>query len=312
MAVLRSFTVVATLLLGGCLGTEKSVPDARPLVLRNDFEDGQAPVLKPLVANGKFTINSMGVTSDKAFTGVKSLKFEVTAESGNYYTWLIPFEAPAEGRLRLSCRYRFSTTGKGKFGPGVQLRYPAIASACGPDFFDWKNSTDGGWTWLDIDLEAFARNRVANRGWEIRPEQVVATVEGMVLCLNSMAPGERATLYIDDLVVEGGAGELSAELEREAIERWRPVKERHAAALQRMRREIDADSRFLAARSDLSPAAKLLQQTTQARLAEWSAMEQAASKRGYLTSKEAEDARRLEERINNLMANVAMLEGHRQ
>ena len=301
MVVLRY--LAATLLLASCVGTERAT---KPPLLARGFEDGQAPALKPLVANGKFTVDAQCVTPEKAFSGGKSFKFEVTAGSGNYYTWLIPFTAPAEGKLRLSCRYQFSTTGKGRFGPGALLRYPAIASASGADFFDWKNSTDGGWTWLGIDLEAFARNRVASRGWEIPPERVAATVDGMVLCLNSMAPGERATLYIDDLVVEGGATGPS---DLQAVELWRPVRERHQAELQRMRREIDGDTRFLAARPASSSSAKLFQQVARAKLAEWSALERAATGRGYLQAKEVAEASRIEVRVNALMANVAELDG---
>src|SRR3989339_2083203 len=63
--------------------------DLKPFAFVRDFEDGAALDIKPTVANGKYTVNFMGVTDEKAFAGAKSFKLQITAESGNYYAWLI-------------------------------------------------------------------------------------------------------------------------------------------------------------------------------------------------------------------------------
>ena len=90
-----------------------------------------------------------------------------------------------------------ATTGKGAFGPGVSFGYPAISSADVSDVFDWINSTDGGWTWLTIDLAA--RAKVIMQAWEVKPGQVAASVNGLVIYFNGMAPGERMTLVRESL-----------------------------------------------------------------------------------------------------------------
>ena len=293
--------------------TAKAATPVKPFALKYDFEDGRALEIKPLAANGKFTVNAMGITDEKAFSGAKSFKFEVTCESGNYFTWLIPFNVSAEGRLKMSYRYQVASTGKGKFGPGVLLHYPAIGSADGADFFDWKNSTGGGWTWLTTDLTAFAKARITSHnggGYEIQPEQVLADVKGMVICFSGTASGERITLYIDDFTVEGETQELTEDFNRRAIEHWLPVKEKHLAAIQKMRDAISYDSRFLSACANPSPVAAFLQQATRTHLADWSVIAEAAAKRGYVLNKEVAAAGRHEERLNSLMSNIAMLDGY--
>jgi hypothetical protein len=318
---LKSILVGAVLLcLVSCVGAEqafpqktqtaKAAPPVKPFALKYDFEDGRALDIKPLSANGKFTVNAMGITDEKAFSGGKSFKFEVTCESGNYFTWLIPFNVSAEGRLKMSCRYQVASTGKGTFGPGVLLHYPAIGSADGPDFFDWVNSTGGGWTWLTTDLTAFAKNRITSGGWEVQPDQVAADVKGLVLCFRGTSPGERITLYIDDFTVEGETQELTGDFNQRAVEQWLPVKEKHFVAIRKMQDAISYDSRFLSACANPSPVAAFLQQAAQSRLTDWSVIAQAAAKRGYLLNKEIEAAGRHEERLNNLMSNIAMLDGY--
>lgn len=287
-----------------------AVPPGKPYALAYDFEDGRVPEIKPLAANGKFTVNFLGITDEKAFRGGKSFKFQVTIESGTYFTWVIPFKVSAEDRLKLSCRYQMDSTGKGTFGPGVVLRYPAIASADGADFFDWASSTGGGWTELSVDLKAFAKNRITNRGWEIQPSQVGAEVEGMVICFRGTVPGERITLYIDELVVEGETRELPEEFSRRTMEQWLPVKAKHLAAIEKMQEAIRYDTQFLAACANPSQAAALLQQAARTRLTAWSAIAQAAAKRGYLLNEEVAAAGDHQETIHNLMANVSMLDGY--
>lgn len=291
------------------------VPAVKPIAFKYDFEDGRALDIKPLMANGKFKVDFMGITAEKAFTGSNSFKFEVSVESGNYFRWIIPFKTTAEGRLNLSCRYQVATTAKGTFGPGVSLGYPAISSANGVDFFTWVNSTDGGWTWLMIDLAAFAKSRITRAGHafsalEIQPSRVAGSVDGLVICFNGMTSGERMTLYLDDLAVEGETQELTEDFNRRAIDLWRPVREKHLAAIQKMQGTISNDCRFLSAYTNLSSAAELFQQVARTNLADWGVIAQSAAKRGYLLEKEVVTAGRHDERINDLMANVAMLDGY--
>jgi hypothetical protein len=202
-----------------------------------------------------------------------------------------------------------ATTGKGSFGPGVSLCYPALGSANGPDFFDWVNSTDGGWTWKTIDLTAFAKGRIM-RAWEIKPDQVAASVDGIVICFRGMASGERMTLYLDDLMVAGETQELTEDFNRRAVDLWRPVRENHLGIIQKMQATISNDCRFLSAYTNLSSAAALFQQVARTNLADWGAIAQSAAIRGYLLAKEVADAGQHDERINDLMANVVMLDGY--
>ena len=289
---------------------EAPVPAATPFAIKYDFEDGRLPELNPFTANGKFSVNSMGITAEKAFAGEKSLKFEVTAESGSHFTWLIPIAAPTENCLRLSCRYQVAATGKNSFGPGALLCYPAIASANGVDYFTWSKDTGGGWTWLTVDLTAFAKGRITRDGWEIQPGQVAAYMKGLVVCFTGMAPGERITLYIDDLVVEGETQAMTEEFSRRGVDQWRSVKEKHLDAIRKMEDTIAADQRFLAAYPDSSSATALFQRTARADMEAWLAITQSAGKRGYFLTKEIEAAGRREERLYRLMANVAMLDAY--
>ncbi|MEI8247028.1 MAG: hypothetical protein WCI51_14440 [Lentisphaerota bacterium] len=326
MVTILKYTVVGTAMLCvvSCVGVEERpstqdilmanvAPIVKPFALKYDFEDGRFPAIKPLAANGKFTVNSMGITDEKAFSGAKSFKFEITVESGNYFTWLIPFNVSAEGRLKMSYRYQVATTGKGKFGPGVSFHYPCIGSVDKVDFFDWVNSTGGGWTWLDIDLTSFAKNRIIRRdggGWKIQPTQVMADVKGMVICFDNMSPGERITLYIDDFMVEGETQEMTEDFNRLAVEQWLPVKEKHSAIIKKMQDAISYDYWFLETCANTSQSAALLQQTARTHLTAWAAITQTATKRGYVLNKEIAEADQHEAKVNSLMANVFMLKGY--
>lgn len=268
------------------------------------------PELKSLTANGKFTVNFTGITTEKAFAGGKSFKYEVTSEGGIYFTTLIPFTVPTEGPLNLSCRYQVASTGKGKFGPGTLLIYPAISTADGVDFFDWKNSTDGGWTWLTTDLTAFAKHRITSSGWAIQPDQVLATVKGLVICFTGMTPGERMTLYIDDLMVDGAGENVTGEFNSRAAEQWHPVKEKHLQTIQTMQKSIQNDGQAMAGYTNRSSAAMFLHQRVRANLTERVAITQTAAKRQYLLAKEVADIYRHEDRCNRLLSNMAMLDGY--
>ena len=47
-------------------------PAVKPFAFKYDFEDGRTLDIKPLVANGKFTVNFMGITAEKAFIAAKT------------------------------------------------------------------------------------------------------------------------------------------------------------------------------------------------------------------------------------------------
>ena len=318
----HSIALVALLGSAACDKTEPHgskpvtpLPAASPMkpYLAYDFEEGRTLEVKPLSTNGKCRVDFMGITDEKAFRGGKSFKFEVTVESGTYFTWVIPFNVSTEGRLKMSYRYQVASTGKGKYGPEVSLHYPAIPSADGTDAFDWVNSTDGGWTLLDADLTAFAKARITSHnggGYEIQPEQVLAEVKGMVICFSGTAPGERITLYLDDLVVEGDPQEVTEDFNRRAAELWGPVNAKHRVAIQKMRDSIQEDTRFLAAHAPPSHAATLFQESARARLEACSAIVTAATGRGYLLNKEVAVASQHDEAIRSLMANLSMLVGY--
>lgn len=311
-AAVKIFLLAALLVFFPRAGTAHQ---PRPFKVEYDFEDGRAPEIVPHISTGNFTVNFMGITDEKAFSGRNSFKFDVTFESGHYFTWLIPVEAGLDGKMELSMRYSVETTGGASFGPGVSLVYPATPSANGVDFFTWASSTDGGWRWLRRDLSYFARNRIvrhrhAMSAHEIRHEQVLASMRGLIICLRGMQPGERVILRIDDLSVKGEASGATEEFDRRAVALWEPVGEKHSMLAGKIRDAVSDGRNFLSSTETRSPVESFLRDEALEELDKLAGIADDASGRGYFRSMEAEEAKRRESRVYGLIANMTMLRGY--
>jgi hypothetical protein len=93
-----------------CSWTGASAADLKPFIIENDFETGVPLDIKPLLANGKYKVNFSGITEEASLSGKKSFKLEITAETGNYYAWLIPFKVSTEGKLQISFLHCYSSS----------------------------------------------------------------------------------------------------------------------------------------------------------------------------------------------------------
>lgn len=66
-----------------------------------DFE-GKDPVLFR-VGKGDYEVNFKGITEEKAFSGERSFKLDLTlSDSGGYNYWHVPVKVPCAGRLELT------------------------------------------------------------------------------------------------------------------------------------------------------------------------------------------------------------------
>ena len=232
---------------------------------------------------------------------------EITAETGNYYVWLIPFKVSTEGKLQLSFRYRVKASGKGRFGPGVSFCFPAIPFDSHAQVFDWKNSTDGGWERLTYNLAAVAKGRIIGKAWNVNDDDLLGYIKGMVLVMSGVSAGETVTVYLDDLSVKGEGSEITAAFDQQAEARWKPVKEQHLKKINDMAREIDEDRVFLSACTNLPPTGVYLDTVAKTNLAKFQSMLESARKRGYIQKKEVTACAEARGRVNDLLTGIAGL-----
>ena len=184
--------------------------EMQPYLYVQDFEGEEDPV-SFWGTNGKYTVNFKGLTEEKAFSGKKSFKLDVSFQEGSYFYWSIPVTVPAEGKLKFSARLLVGgeTTGHAGFGVNVNTSFPA-ASGC------WAFSTFGStgeWGLIEEDVVNFVKKKVD----KLTPKQLWgATGDNVCIYVDRIGfflfgrPGKRVVVYVDDIKLKGEVpGEVS-------------------------------------------------------------------------------------------------------
>ncbi|HEX2865991.1 MAG TPA: hypothetical protein VHO03_03060 [Ignavibacteriales bacterium] len=106
-------------------------------ILSHDFVyaenfDGSVLSVKPWIANAGYTVNYLGITSEKKFDGRKTLKFDVTLHGDSqkecYYYWVIPLKVRFHGDLKFSASLWADTSAEKLLSMGFSFIYPPAQS----------------------------------------------------------------------------------------------------------------------------------------------------------------------------------------
>jgi len=178
--------------------------DAVPFSYVENFETN-CPV-QAWGTDGKYTVAFMGLSEEKAFSGKKSFKLDVTFQSGTWFYWCIPVDIPYEGKLRFSGRILVGEESAGVAGLGLSVICPLTDdSGCeAPQKF---GPTKGEWKLIEGAPDAFCgdfANQLSQTYWGLNAGNTFIIIDKIGIFLRG-APGKRVVVYIDDLKIEGEA-----------------------------------------------------------------------------------------------------------
>jgi len=266
----------------GSLRRFAALPAAAPRVqpgpaqafFHEDFEGDGDPV-EFLASNAKHTVNFQGVTEEKAFSGRKSYKIDVTFHEGSYYFASIPIRAPAEGGLTFSGRILVGeeSTGRAALGLGYSI-WPCLPQGDnGSRLFPWFRKTGGEWMSVQAGVaergEAAAVKLLGYHMVGVRPQDVGVWVDRVGIYLSPRGgkmSGGRVVVYIDDLEMRGAALPADAYAQT-AAQRWAPVARRHGETIKRWETTLARAETDLAGLTGLSAEAAATAEGWRQRLA---------------------------------------------
>ncbi len=210
----------------------------KPYTYTEDFEDSH-PAISLWAENGPSTVNSIGLSDEQAFEGKKSLKIDISLEGGSYHYYGAQLRVPCAGKLKLTARVYVADGTTTRVGFGTNMNYPPTHhSGCGSSkSFD---KPTGKWELVEIDLvergESGKAQVMSKYTATARGEDVGAYLDRWSLFIYGGA-GKRATVYIDDLRIEGEIPE-EADYDRDIQQRWQAGENRLAGRIKTWRADL--------------------------------------------------------------------------
>ncbi|MCC7493532.1 MAG: hypothetical protein IT204_14355 [Fimbriimonadaceae bacterium] len=197
-----------------------------PLRQAQDFED-TAPQVELWAHNGTApTVHFLGLSDDCAASGRRSLKLDVTLGSGSYYYFGARLPLAVAGRLELAGQLRLAAAPPGaRVGLGYNMVYPPSPhSGCSP----LREVTAPSTAFSSIRGDLVARGVAGMRGvlanWTVNltGDECAVLLDRWSLFLYGKA-GDRLTVYLDDLLLEGAVPDLTAYRDS-TRQRWEAAK----------------------------------------------------------------------------------------
>ena len=259
---LMSLAGAAVLLAGvqAAFAQHQDAAHTEPFLYSQDFEAGPDPVRFWLSYRKKYTVNFKGLTDEKAYSGKRSFKLDVTFKESSRFLWHIPMErmVPVEGKLAFSGRMLLGEGTTARATLGVSFCFPPTShNACTAPYTSYK-STQGEWQSLEGDFvqrsKEIADQVMTAFNWGVRGRNVGAFLERIMFDLRGKA-GQRVVLYVDDLKIEGGVpaeGTYREEIKR----RWAPVAAVFDQKVSSWEAALREGEGKLGALTDLSPQAE--------------------------------------------------------
>ena len=232
-----------------------------------DFEEKDPVFL--WAHSGEQQINFKGVTDEKAFSGEKSFKLDVTIKSGGWHYWGVQMKVPCAGDLKFSARILLevaenigaSARSLGAVGLGANfVSAPFDTSGCLA--FDRLVQPSDEWRLQQCDLVAMG----ADIAESVVPRGVFGgTGENVVVYLDKWyvltyaQTGARLVIYVDDVRIEGKVPR-TADHEAEGKRRWAPVREAFSRRFSAWRQAIKTAEGEMARVEHLPPLAQRIKE----------------------------------------------------
>lgn len=221
----------------GCWAQELAL---QPYSYHESFE-GEMPGFEQWATNGTHTVNFIGITDEAAYEGNKSLKLDVTLDSGSYHYWGVRLRVPMAGRLKLSARIRVAEGNTAGVSFGTNAVYPPTHhSGCGGG--ERLTAPMAEWRLEESDLvergKTGAAGVMGNYTATVTGDDVGAYLDRWaVFVYGGEGTRNRAVVYIDDIRIEG---EVPTEPDYDAFiaRRWAVGQERLQTQLAGWRTEV--------------------------------------------------------------------------
>lgn len=261
-------------------------PQLQPFSYHEGFE--QTPPRVALWAhNGDAKVNFLGPTDEQAAEGKKSLKLDVTIQSGSYHYWGFALRVPCAGRLKLSARMMVAPGNTAHVGFGSNFVFPPTHhSGCGS--IESYSKPTGQWKRIECDLVARGRQSaagvIANYVPSARGEEVGAMLDRWAIFVTG-SPGQRAIVYLDDVRIEGKTP-TKEDFDAEVKQRWAKGQQRFQNDIQRFRLQIADGEKALGTTKDLPELAHNAMQSIRETAARARKLLDQIAKRGYGSSVE--------------------------
>ena len=214
-----------------------------PLALRKfsyveDFE-AKDPV-HAWASNGKCEVNFKGITDEKALTGKKSFKLDITINSGSYHYWSVPVRVPCEGKLKFSGNIFVAECKGASVGLGINYVFPPTThSGCG--VLNTLNKPTKEWK-LQEEPNLVERG-VASAASVVPRHVAIATGDNVGAYVSLWGimiygrAGARLVIYVDDVRIEGEAP-TEAAYDAQVRKRWQSHKAKFQKQLAEWRKRL--------------------------------------------------------------------------
>jgi len=278
------------------LGAGADPLPVKPFLYHEDFE--QADPMQFLQGRGKYTVNFKGLSHQKAFSGKRCLKLDVTFhEASSACDFAIPLpEIPVAGNLKFSGMIRVEEAlPKSRAILALDFSYWPCKTAgySGDRSFPWNVKCDE-WVRISADIpdraNALACKMFPREFWPAEPDLASPSVPRIKIKLFARDQGDeklqrRVVAYLDDLRIEGETADPEL-FKKEGQRRWAPVKEKILKKIAQWEEIAASAEGQLKALGDLSGEAGTLKTALERRLREYDVRKlqavQEARKNGWI------------------------------
>lgn len=267
--------------------------DTEPFHYTQGFEDEPDPVRFWTSYKKKYTVNFKGTTDEKARSGRRSFKLDVTFDEASRFLWQIPLprKVPAAGKLRFSGHMLLGEETTAKATLGVSFALPPTHHAGCTAWGTLLQSTDGQWKVFEDELVKRGREKadliVGLNNWSAQGENVGPVVEKIIIDVRAEA-GQRVVLYVDDLELKGNVPS-DEEYGKETERRWAIHKLVVEVTIHDWEAVLDDAEKSLSALADLSPRAGEMRKSIASELQEVKAKVAAAKAMGEIRKKDQQE-----------------------
>jgi len=284
-----------------------------PVQYAQGFEEGPDPVVFWTSYKKKCTVNFKGVTDEKAHSGKRSLKLDVTFDQTSRFLWRIPLakKVPASGELEFSGRLFVDEASSAAATLGVSFALPPTKHTGCTAWGGLYPSTGGKWQRLRDDLVARGREKagviVGRQNWGVKGKHVGALVESITIDVRAQI-GQRVVLYVDDLEIKGQVPSAAAfrdEVKKRWASRGAEVEEKVASWRVALR---DAE-KTLASLTSLSPRAEGMRREMMGKIEGMKAMAVIALEKGGIRKKDQSDIDTFLAHMDSVPVNIKAVSG---
>jgi hypothetical protein len=187
----------------------------QPYRYTQDFET--ADPFEFWAANGTYTTHFKGLSSERSVSGERSFKFDVTLDTATYLYLNIPVNVPNEGQLRFSGSIWARTPGSGaRASIGLNTVLTPCPYGGTHRIYPGLYGPADGWVVQSIDDVVAggldnAESLLSRYCARAVPEDTGIWTNRIALFLGG-SPGDRLTVYVDDLVLTGDVPDPEAYL----------------------------------------------------------------------------------------------------